>query len=666
MFSTYQYHPLEAGAIRVLILEPAADLDAPIRCELEHVSCKDGVPPDPGYDALSYVWGPPAEGARLSIECDSAEIEVRFSCDSALRHLRRADVPVRLWVDAVCIDQGNDKEKEVQVARMSQVYTSARRVFIFLGVGVGDVADLFAWMPKAGPLIRSHEEEESTSDFLENEAGQQLAREARDRFEMHFELLLHLVRHDWVKRMWTLQELVAAGEPIVQCGRHVVPWVDFGPGLSFLYDQRAPTDDVMPELIKVRGNPPVYGRWDEFLSRRGFPVRGSITDKENADIAKARAMVSGTWSETNFWKFIERETVVAQYRKYLRLALETTKGTPAFTHLGTIVALNLLRLSQVLDATVLSDKIYGMYHLLSFVSPLPEVSYRLGEAEVFAESTRHIVRMVQGPGLILLSGTHPRRQGGDLPSWVPDWGACVDEVPYQLRFEFHRVVETTTRQPVATIEQSNGRRIALKGTVLTSVAARASCTWVDALATAWDHKCLDGPTISVLVNWLTFMHSTPPCPEQPPIEVAGSTILDILWNQVLKNTVEGNKAVDLVKWVIKQMDSGAIDAGTTPAEYCEKWHPNHSSSLWAGALMPMVGCVLFTDEGNRLFLCRRADVVVGDVVALFAGSSTPALLRRVGDDYLFLGPVYIHGIPYGVDLWEQGTDVAVLDTFFLI
>jgi len=172
MVTAYQYQPLKPGAIRVLILEPAADLDAPIRCKLEHVKCEDGVKPDPGYDALSYVWGPPADGSGLSIECDGGEIEVQFSCDSALRHLRRAHVPIRLWVDAVCINQKSLAEKEVQVGRMSQVYTLAARVFIFLGAGVGDVADLFAWMRKAGPLIRSHE----------GEASQQLAREARDRF----------------------------------------------------------------------------------------------------------------------------------------------------------------------------------------------------------------------------------------------------------------------------------------------------------------------------------------------------------------------------------------------------------------------------------------------------------------------------------------------------
>lgn len=492
--------------------------------------------------------------------------------------------------------------------------------------------------------------------------------DVRGRAEIHFELLLYLIRHNWVKRVWTLQELVAAEEPIVQCGRHTVPWVDFGPGLSFLYQHRAPADEVMPELIKARKPELKYGGWEEFLSRRGFSVRRPISNKEDADISKARATVSATFSETNFWKFIEREAVVVEYRKDLRLALKAEKKTSAFTHLGTVLALNLLRLSQVLDATVLSDKIYGIYHMLSFVETLPEVSYKLKKEDVFIEATRHIVRTVQGPGLILLSGTHPRDKGADLPSWVPDWSVCVDEVPYQLRFESHRVVETTTRQPVATPEHPHDRRLALKGTALTSVAARASYTWVDALEERWDrdgYKCVDGPTISVLVNWLTFLRYGTPGAERPSIEVAGSTLLEILSDQVLPATDDGKKATALVKWVIEQMDSGAIDESTTLAEYCNKWHPDHKSSFWGAALMPMVGCVLFADEGNQLFLCRGADVAVGDVIVLFAGSSTPALLRRHGNDYLFLGPVYIYGIPSGVDLWKEGMDVAALDTFVL-
>lgn len=38
-----------------------------------------------------------------------------------------------LWVDALCIDQGNDGEKAVQVGMMGEIYRDARRVRAWIG-----------------------------------------------------------------------------------------------------------------------------------------------------------------------------------------------------------------------------------------------------------------------------------------------------------------------------------------------------------------------------------------------------------------------------------------------------------------------------------------------------------------------------------------------------
>jgi hypothetical protein len=40
----------------------------------------------------------------------------------------------RLWIDAVCIDQGNLEERNQQVAQMRDIYTNAKSVIVWLGL----------------------------------------------------------------------------------------------------------------------------------------------------------------------------------------------------------------------------------------------------------------------------------------------------------------------------------------------------------------------------------------------------------------------------------------------------------------------------------------------------------------------------------------------------
>lgn len=50
-----------------------------------------------------------------------------------LVHLRLADIERRLWVDAVCINQGNVNEKNEQIPLMMDIYKHATRIVAWLG-----------------------------------------------------------------------------------------------------------------------------------------------------------------------------------------------------------------------------------------------------------------------------------------------------------------------------------------------------------------------------------------------------------------------------------------------------------------------------------------------------------------------------------------------------
>ncbi|RYP89745.1 hypothetical protein DL770_004133 [Monosporascus sp. CRB-9-2] len=87
----------------------------------------------PKYAALSYCWGPP-EDAKMQFKTEPATFQDRtlgFRLDmtspvvrDAVEVVRSLDIPY-LWVDAVCIIQGDSTDWERESAQMTEVYQNA-------------------------------------------------------------------------------------------------------------------------------------------------------------------------------------------------------------------------------------------------------------------------------------------------------------------------------------------------------------------------------------------------------------------------------------------------------------------------------------------------------------------------------------------------------------
>ncbi len=129
---SYTYEPLPKGKyIRVLDLLPAEHLESPIQLELRAVLVQSPMASEDAYEALSYVWGTGGVGL---VYCGGKGIGITANCLTALRYLRLQRKVRTLWVDAICINQGGPiEEKNHQVALMSDVYTGASKVLMWLG-----------------------------------------------------------------------------------------------------------------------------------------------------------------------------------------------------------------------------------------------------------------------------------------------------------------------------------------------------------------------------------------------------------------------------------------------------------------------------------------------------------------------------------------------------
>jgi hypothetical protein len=127
MPDAYEYSILKKGSIRVLELHPAKRPNDPLKGNLLEVE----LGPKQLYETLSYVWGA-RTGDRL-ILCNGKELYITENCESALRQLRFARKSRTIWVDAICINQTDELEKNKQVGLMDEIYKNSTHLRIWLG-----------------------------------------------------------------------------------------------------------------------------------------------------------------------------------------------------------------------------------------------------------------------------------------------------------------------------------------------------------------------------------------------------------------------------------------------------------------------------------------------------------------------------------------------------
>jgi hypothetical protein len=90
----------------------------------------------PSFYALSYVCGSDACSEEITIS--NRAVLVKPNLFAALKELwsnfqSGHIAKLAIWIDAICINQGNEEEKAEQVRKMHGVFTGAVEVLVWLG-----------------------------------------------------------------------------------------------------------------------------------------------------------------------------------------------------------------------------------------------------------------------------------------------------------------------------------------------------------------------------------------------------------------------------------------------------------------------------------------------------------------------------------------------------
>ena len=191
---------------RLVLLQGAEDIDADIHCSLQtHDRAYASK-----YEALSYVWGSPTTACTIFL--DGKAFDVTWNLKLALRYLRWPSEPRTLWIDAICIDQSNLKEKSAQLPLISNIFAKASRVLCWLGPPDTDIDLAFEHLTEL--YVRNVEVFTRLYDD-----------ETRVLLPKTIPGIKRFFSNPWWYRVWTAQELIVAREDsLFLCGNAGLPW----------------------------------------------------------------------------------------------------------------------------------------------------------------------------------------------------------------------------------------------------------------------------------------------------------------------------------------------------------------------------------------------------------------------------------------------------------
>ncbi|KAI2465272.1 heterokaryon incompatibility protein-domain-containing protein [Annulohypoxylon bovei var. microspora] len=218
------YHdiPLSQGSFesRVLRLSPGTKND-PISASIEKMDLNNLVSP---YNTLSYTWGDANVVKPITINGEIFQATINLY--DALQHIRSADMPIMIWVDAVCINQWDLGEKSFQVSFMAELYKQCEKVYIWLG-RPNHPNDL-----KRSPfaLFEHFRDDKHYQDLpgyrCDVSTGIWTCDTKDPDFRALWDSFSFIAGCPWWTRTWTVQELILPPDAIVMFGDFSIHWND--------------------------------------------------------------------------------------------------------------------------------------------------------------------------------------------------------------------------------------------------------------------------------------------------------------------------------------------------------------------------------------------------------------------------------------------------------
>ncbi|KAF6228712.1 hypothetical protein HO173_011731 [Letharia columbiana] len=250
----YQYSPLkeDLNEIRVLILQPG-DFTADLHISIHKVGLTLDDPPI--YEALSYVWGTTDNPVDIRIGPSGEDrLAITQNLAVALPYLRYQDKIRTLWIDAICVNQQDLRERSSQVKKMADIYRLADHVVVWLGTEKDNSAHILRILSQLSSEIKVDYELATMSPASSDSVPDWSDRSLPLPYSID-EIcnIASLLNRAWFSRLWVWQEIrLARNNSIVICGSDTISWQSLHQAIFCFYYKQWAFDSLSPDSGQVQ------------------------------------------------------------------------------------------------------------------------------------------------------------------------------------------------------------------------------------------------------------------------------------------------------------------------------------------------------------------------------------------------------------------------------
>jgi hypothetical protein len=565
------------------------------------------------FDALSYEWGDPRKVAKIII--NGHKVSVTKNLEHALRIFRRWKRKTNrtgfIWADAVCINQADIQERNHQVKRMKDLYSSARTVCVSVGRDFRDSRRLEQLMTELASAYLTHAPQSREEKIqVQRNVAQALIRGS------DLDVLMEFMTRSYWSRLWVIQEMVLANHSVrVFFGNHGCPLHYWWLAVAILQSEVGQVESML---------------------RRGLG-RGNNLQEMTASFTSMERLQS-------LFESMQQGTQLPDLMQLIDLS----------------------RNAQQKDSR---DKIYAILGLVSSditESVVPD--YNAPLVDVYRDFCWNIIQLT-GSLEIIYQGSSCQNRNNSLPSWLPDFEmATPDDLLSSTRYKGFRAAGET--RPACELTQ-NKSFLVCRGFRLDTVhalgcsdfnthiagkphdhatlssnqaAGRAYRTFDDAKAALWQ-------TIS-----LEKIQSFPP---EVVSQLMAAPLFSSLTRQQQANLYQSTTLQSLQECNGHMDISGYSLASLFPSnsETLDFSHPGPDlvEAIVTVSLFIAFRRLMTTAQGYLGLAPKRT--VVGDSIFILFGCNVPLLLRPCGNGaYKLIGECYVHGSMNGeaIALFERG------------
>ena len=612
------------------------------------------------YIALSYAWGPDKNHRKINL--NGIDTEVRPNLYAALLELRKSQWVrrgIRLWIDALCINQEDIEEREQQVGIMRSIYEFSWQVVVWLGPETDTTSLAYtalAWLARAigsGDKLKEFAAEYGIPHYAYDASPIILDPYLLPWRDEVFSALRSFFACDYWHRLWILQELAMSKvDAPVLWGTHSMS-----------------LREIWAACEVINGG--------EGTISEGMATSGDDIDHRITTLTVDRRLEERHSTPGKQWKH-----------------LICIKGLRENTGHGVEFALPAFELARGAQASDHRDKVYGILGIpgVKQLCTMPP-NYKMDFAQVYIDFTRNVItnqgldilRLVHSPaGPVMLSWF-----SADSPRWLrrhvnarykevakacthalPSWAVCwtCKEAPLARLPRRYRAHDGL---PSPSVTFSNNGILSLQAILVDKIANLSAYNILEA-DPLYPHNA---PSAESIPNpygdleglkkafWRTIVADSTSAGDEPPSSWR-LLVEQRRWSPYGTSEMVGSSISfglhSFALWNLKLLLSGGYVLGNLLGYKGahRAWGGNQKSDIlehhdelaerdavsWASNVLAWRR--LIVTAVGRLGL-TVASAIHGDTVAVLPGCSTPVVIRHDGSGWKLIGEIFVCGLMEG-------------------